>query len=346
VEDVLDYTPKAFRLTYDRFYVQITRYMPHLWGYFYSQTDQGAELAGFTNRVRKLVENVSTRELQKVINHFGPDVIICTHFLPLEMLLRLRRKERLARPIYCVVTDISAHTFWIYTNIEGYFVPTTHAKQQLQQSGVSADQIWVSGIPIDPSIAQMKVPAVMKHKYQLASDGHIITVFGGGVSNDHIHQVVKDLLATDIHGTLLVVAGRNKSLVEALADLRSSATLQLQVLGFVTYVDDLVAASDIVITKPGGLIMSEVLARGVPLVVIDPIPGQEEWNADYIVSQGAGIQLRLAGSVATAVQSLLQNGPRHAQLRQNAQAAGHPQAALTVAKQVMANLQLEAVHDN
>ena len=108
-------------------------------------------------------------------------------------------------------------------------------------------------------------------------------------------------------------------------------------MGFVDYLDDLVAASDLVITKAGGLIVSEIMARQTPMLLIDPIPGQEEWNADYVVSVGAGIQLRLLDMVPVAVDQLLQCPARLTELRAGAARAGQPHAALQVADAVLAD---------
>jgi processive 1,2-diacylglycerol beta-glucosyltransferase len=134
------------------------------------------------------------------------------------------------------------------------------------------------------------------------------------------------------------VGGRNTDVPGALADLTDGPHMRLKVLGHIDYLDDLVAASDLVITKAGGLIVSEVLARGRPLLVIDPIPGQEEWNADYIVSAGAGVQLRLPVWVPYTVQNLLAEPSRLTAMRECAGRAGHSRAALDIAEHILREL--------
>ncbi len=335
VENVLDYTPPAFHVAYEQSYLKLVDHAPQVWGYFYSHTDAKADLAKIGNSLRKMIEKVGARDLKKLLNNFMPDAIICTHFLPMEVLLRLKRKQRLAKPVYCVVTDVSAHIFWTYQDIDGYFVPTHYVRQQLIQRGVPANIIHTTGIPIDPTIAQPKDANAMRIHHGLPIDTPLLLLFGGGVPTEHIRTIATGLLNSGTEGTLVVVAGRNNALVAALADLSRSPTMDLRVLGFINYVDDLVAASDLVITKAGGLIMSEVLARGVPLIVIDPIPGQEEWNADFVVSSGAGVQLRMADSVAPTVCRLLKEPQTLGSMRANAMSIGHPRAALNIAEQVI-----------
>jgi processive 1,2-diacylglycerol beta-glucosyltransferase len=146
--------------------------------------------------------------------------------------------------------------------------------------------------------------------------------------------VVEGILALDHDGMLVVVAGRNADLPAALNGIGEGQRMRLRVLGQIDYVDDLVAASDLAITKAGGLIVSEVLARGTPLIVFDPIPGQEEWNADYLVSGGAGLQLRLPEWVPWTVRRLLSDRERLERIRERARQAGRPNAARDIAEYV------------
>ncbi|MCS6879734.1 MAG: glycosyltransferase [Oscillochloridaceae bacterium] len=337
VEDVLDHTPRLFRVAYARSYLELTDRAPLVWGYFYTQSNVDPNLAEFTNNLRRLVESIGTTGLKDLLRAFLPQIIICTHFLPMELLVRYRRSAQLTQPIYCVITDYAAHTFWTYTEIDGYFVGDTQTRDQLIARGVSARQICVSGIPVDPQIAEPKDQVEIRARYGLPVEGPIITLFGGGVNEEHVRVIVQGLKRSEVEATLIVVAGRNPTLVEYLADERSTPRLNLRLYGYVHFVDDLVVASDLVITKAGGLIVSEVLARGVPLVVIDPIPGHEEWNADYVVRSCAGVQLRMAESVPATVERLLSRPQLLAEMRANAACVARPRAAAVIAEKVISD---------
>jgi processive 1,2-diacylglycerol beta-glucosyltransferase len=337
VEDVLDHTSKLFRVAYARSYLELTDRAPLVWGYFYTQTNADPNLSEFTNNVRKLVEGIGVSGLRDVLRAFMPEVIICTHFLPMELLVRYKRNAQLPQPIYCVVTDFAAHTFWTYTEIDGYFVADAQTREQLISRGVTAAQVTVSGIPVDPSLGEPKERQAMRARHGLPLDGPVVTLFGGGVVDDHVRMIVQGLCRRDVACTLVVVAGRNPTLVGSLADIQSTPRLRLQIHGFIDFVDDLIVASDLVVTKAGGLIVSEVLARGTPLVVIDPIPGQEEWNADFVVSSGAGAQLRMSESVPATVERLLRQPHLLAEMGTAAQGVGRPRAASEIAEQVIAD---------
>jgi processive 1,2-diacylglycerol beta-glucosyltransferase len=339
VEDTLDYGNRAFRRAYIQSYLELSTHAPAIWRLFYEGTNlRDPQSGALANRLRGLAERPGGTHLARLVTRFAPDAIVCTHFLPVELLLRLKRRGRLPQPIYCVVTDVVAHCFWATPEIDGYFVASDLTRDQLVALGVAPAIIHVSGIPVDPAIAEPKTVAAMRLRHAYPIDQPLISLFGGGLDVERVYLMVAGLLARRIPGTLTVVAGRNAALAAALAELANSATPRLRVLDFITYVDDLVAASDLVITKPGGLIVSEVLARGAPLLLIDPIPGQEEWNADYVVSASAGIQLRMVELVPLAVQLLLAHPERLALLRLCAQGIGRPRAALDIAEAILCDL--------
>jgi processive 1,2-diacylglycerol beta-glucosyltransferase len=343
VADALDYGSELFRRAYSRSYVDMSEGSPLLWRLFYETTDASEpEWIEVTNRLRSLVERLGITRLERLVRKLAPEAIVCTHFLPVELLLRLKRQGRLPQPLYCVVTDFFAHAFWVTPGIDGYFVGSEMTRDMLAARGVTPAIIHVSGIPIDPAIAEPKELAEMRARHGFAPDQSLVTLFGGGLNIQRVRSIAQGLLASDICGILAVVAGRNQALTDALAGLADGPSMRIQNLGFIDYVDDLVAASDIVISKAGGLIVSETLARGTPMLLIDPIPGQEEWNADYVVSAGAGVQLRMAESVPDTIRQLLRHHDRLAVLRAGAQEAGRPRAALDIAEHVLRDLQVGA----
>jgi processive 1,2-diacylglycerol beta-glucosyltransferase len=333
IVDVLDYTSALFRMAYAKAWTELTDYAPELWGYFYTQTNTDPDVAKISNNIRKLVESVGTNDLKEVLHTFRPDIILCTHFLPMELLAQLKRKDHLTQPVYCVITDHAAHTFWTSTVIDGYFVGDSHTRKQLIERGIPGHKIRVRGIPINPSFAAPKDLSAIQRKRGVAPMH--ITLFGSGIADTHVRTIIKGIVSLDIPGSLAVVAGRNTSLMSSLANLYSHTAMTLRLMGFITYVDDIVAASTLVITKAGGLIVSEVLASGTPMVIVDPIPGHEEWNADFVVSNGAGMQLRMARSVPATVNRLLHTPPMLEMMQQRALAVASPDAAQHIANDVL-----------
>lgn len=335
VEDTLDYASLLFRQTYTRTYLELSDRAPGLWGSVYHGTDHAQTQVA--RDLRALLDRIGVTGLGRLVRRRQPEAIICTHFLPVQLLSRSKGLARLPQPLYCVVTDYTAHAFWAYSDVDGYFVACDEVRDLLAERAVPPAIVHTTGIPIDPAIATPKDIAAVRRSRNLG-DGPLITFFGGGIPIERVRGAVEGLLRSGLRGTLLVVAGRNTALAGALRGVEGHDRLRLQVLGFINYVDDLVAASDLVITKPGGLIVSEVLGRGTPLLLVDPIPGQEDWNADYVSGQGAGVSLRLLDTLPAVVRHLLADGERLALLRARAAAAGKPRAALDIADHVLRDL--------
>jgi processive 1,2-diacylglycerol beta-glucosyltransferase len=331
VQDTLDYGSGLFRRLYADLYIELSEKTPELWGFAYRESNR--EQNRFERELRQLYSRIGVYKVDE-LNHLRPDAILCTHFLPIDAALNSLAPAGLKAPVYCVVTDFVGHPFWAHPRIAGTFVGNDMTADMLVSHGVPRSSLRVTGIPVDPAIAQPKDAGAIRRQYNLG-EGAVLLLIGSGIENDKVRHIVQGLLGRDVAGALLVVAGRNYTLQQNLADLASSRRLQLRVLGFVDYLDDLVAASDLVITKSGGLITSEVIARGAPLLVTEPIRGQEEFNADYVVTAGVGVQARLTDSVPYMVESLVADAPRLAHMRQNAALHGRPRAALDVADSVL-----------
>ena len=337
MDDTLAFAPPMFRDVYAGSYLETVARAPGLWQRYFETTNlTDPQRIASSNLSRGQAEKPLLAPLERLVNRFAPSAIVCTHFLPAEVLAR--RKHGVNPPIYTVVTDHVAHSFWQTPGVDGYFVASETPRNQLIARGVPGAAIRIRGIPVALEISAPKDPAQVRIDHGWAPDRPLVSLLGGGLPLTHARRIAEDLLALERPATLVVVAGRNTDLPLALADLADGPQVRLKVLGAIDYVDDLVAASDLVITKPGGLIASEVLARGTPLLVIDPIPGQEEWNADYLASVGAGVQIPRFEMVAHSVRRLLAEPSRLATMRERAREVGRPRAALDIAEDILRDL--------
>jgi processive 1,2-diacylglycerol beta-glucosyltransferase len=339
VEDILDYGSRLFRTALTRAYLEVSGRTPLLWKMLYESSDlEDPDAVVASNAVRARIERLPLRQLEGFVTSYAPDAIVCTHMFPLTVLQRLKRQGALRQPLYCVITDYMVHSMWINDVVDGYFLASDATREAMIARGVPPTILHVTGIPVKLEIADPKTMEAARARRGLPADVPIVTLFGGGIEPARVRLVVTRLLTATKPGLLIVAAGRSQSLANSLADLGDGPSMRLLRLGLIDYVDDLVAASDLVITKSGGLIVSEVLARGTPMIVIDPIPGQEEWNADLVAGSGAGIQLRQPESVPLAALSLLSRPERLALMREQAVRVGRPRAALDIAEHVLADL--------
>lgn len=336
-EDVFDHVNEAARKLIRSAYNEISTKLQPL----YTMVHSGINLedAGAALRANSRMTAAGKPFLRRFVRHvegLAPDAIVCTMQWPLHVLKDYARERGV--PIYAVITDFSVQSTWLMEGTAAYFVASPLNREVLLARGVPDEQIVITGIPVRLEIAEPKDPAELRRRHGLPPDAAVITVFGGGVAVARVRQMVEGLLRLERPGLVVSVAGRNADLAAALADLGDGPLMGLRRLGFVDYVDDLVAASDLVVTKPGGLITSEVLARGTPMIVVDPVPGQEEWNADFVAGTGAGVQVRVPELVPLAVSALLEQPERLALARARAAAVGRPRAAFTIAERLLADL--------
>lgn len=342
-EDALAYANSIYRNAVTQAYKQLSEKVPQLYKAFYEGSDiDDLERSLDSNLIWAKLERPFFKELGQFVREIDPDAIVCVQQIPSRLLQLLEQEDQYAKPQYVVVTDVIAHSTWINYGVSCYFLPNILSANLLVQRGVDPSILRVTGIPVKLEIMEPKNKQEVRSRYNLPADIPLVTLFGGGLNPRRVRSMVTSLLESQMPIVLIVAAGRNEKLTEALDDLTDSAHVQLHKLSLIDYVDDLVVASDLIISKAGGLITSEILARGTPMVIVDPIPGQEEQNADVIAAAGAGVQLRLLEMVAPAVQYLLKHPERLTEMRQSALELGEPRAALNIAEHILDHLQIHS----
>ena len=333
--DVMDFASATFRKLYTDAYVTLVSKHPALWGMLYQMTAD-AKSDATMNKVRRSIERLNTRALRKRIDEFAPDAIICTHFLPAEILMHEIRRERLNIPVWVQVTDFDLHRMWVIPHMAGYFAANEEIGFRMRAIGMDGAAVHVVGIPIMPAFAQALDRATCARELGLDSQRRTVLLMGGGAGVGNLEQVAPHLLALEADFQLIVLTGKNTDAFAALQKLAPQHPSRLFPQGYTNQVERLMACADLVITKPGGLTSSECLAMGVPMIVHSPIPGQEERNADYLLEQGAALKAVDAVGLEYRVTELLASPARLAQLRERAHALARPHAAREVLRIVLA----------
>lgn len=346
-EDALAYASPIYRNAVTQAYKESSEKMPQLYKAFYEGSNVvDLEKSLDSNKVWAMLERPFFRKLGQLLHEIDPDAVVCVQQIPSRLLQLLSPEDQLIKAQYVVVTDLIAHSTWINYGVDSYFVPNDLSANFLIQRGVDPAILHVTGVPVKLEITQEKSKKEVRSRLGLRpTPSNVITLFGGGLNPKRVRSMVSELLENPSLGTLIISAGRNDQLLEAIADLTDSPQVELRKVGLINYVDDLIVASDLIITKAGGLITSEILARATPMIIVDPIPGQEEQNADVIAAAGAGVQLRLLEMVAPAVQYLVDHPDRLAEMRRAAVKIGHPRAALNIAEQILNDLQARSVSE-
>ena len=338
IEDALEFAGPVYRAMVQDTYKQLSERAPYLYQLIYEESDQDdleETLKG--NRFTARMEGIFFTKLEEWILQESPDILISVQQIPSRFLDVVSAKGRLAQPHYVVLTDLIAHSSWINENVDGYFVPSGLSAEMLSRKGVDSSLISVTGIPIRLEVSQPKEIMDTRKRLQLPVQGPIVTLLGGGLQPKRVRRMIQSLQRWLPEGVLMVVAGRNGELTKAIQGLETVGKLEIRKLGMIDYMDDVVVASDLIVSKTGGLITSEIMARGTPMLIVDPIPGQEQWNADGVAAAGAGLPIGLPEMVGPAAHALLNDRERITQMHNRALRVGRPQAAQLVAEKVMEN---------
>src|ERR1041384_3844936 len=278
--DVLNYTNKLFRHLYSKAYIDLVNKMPEVPGWVYDKLDKPWK----NERRRLALDKLNTRPFVKLLREYQPDLIVCTHFLPAEIVSWLKAKERLASRQVIVVTDFDVHAMWLVHHYERYFVAVEEARVYLEALGIPAGEISGGGGVVHPVFAVQKDKQEMRAKHGLAADRTTILLSAGGFGVGSVDALVQALMPLQHRAQIVAICGRNEELKKRLTRLaareKADATVILKPFGYTKEMDELMTASDLVLGKPGGLTTSEALARGLVFVIVNPIPGQEERNSD------------------------------------------------------------------
>jgi processive 1,2-diacylglycerol beta-glucosyltransferase len=329
--DVLSMATRPFRHCYGHIYLDLIDLAPSVLGFFYDLMDRPRPPAANAWEVLRVkLEKMSLRPFVHLLTSEPWDLIINTHFLPEEIIASLRRQGRLKTPQVLVTTDFETHRLWVHQPCEHYFTATEEAARYLECYGVPRGDATATGIPIHPRFAQPKDRSACLARQGLTGDRPIVLQLAGGYGVGPIEELYRALLEVEVPMELVVVTARNHDARTHLATVPVPPRHRTRILGFTEEIDDLMAVSDLVVTKPGGLTTAEALAVGLPLVITHPVPGQEERNSDYVLENGAAIKVNHVPTLALKVADVLRDRQRLEQMKANARRLGRPRAALEV----------------
>jgi processive 1,2-diacylglycerol beta-glucosyltransferase len=334
--DVLDFVSRLYRKLYSEGYVKVIERAPELYALLFKKTDNPALLRKLS-RVRRSLAGRSTTKFVKHLKAFKPDVVLCTHYLPLEILGHVKTKTAGFNPLtVCVVTDFEAHALWMEPGVDVYCVAAEETKARLVARGVKPENVVVTGIPVSARFSQPVDGAAVRQQLGLRDDLPTLLVLSGGFGMGPVAEILAELDKIEQPLQTLVVAGRNEELRRELAcqDRRHPT----RVLGFVRNMHELMAVSELIVTKPGGLTTSEALAMGKPLFILNPIPGQEAANSDFLLQHGAAEKANRVEDLPFRLGQLLGTRKLSA-LAHAAKELGRPNAAMDICREAQRRAQ-------
>ncbi len=320
--EMLRYASALFKRVYADLYAELVNHRPHVLGYIYRAMDHPWRY----EKRRLALDRLNTRPLVKLLERRQPAIVICTHFLPAEIVMHLRRRRLLDIPVGVVITDFDAHAMWLYRGVDWYFVAREEIKAHLTALGVPPETIHVTGIPVHPRFAAPMSKGEARTRMGLDPARTTVLVAAGGSGMGPVESLVRAVREIRHPVQIVVICGKNAALERRLNAMGGCAH-PARIVGYTTEMDTWMASADLLVGKAGGLTSSEALARGLILVIVNPIPGQEERNSDYFLEEGAAIRCNNLPTLAFKIDSLLGDSQRLSRMREAVARIARPHAA-------------------
>ncbi len=323
--DASQFTSRIVRWAIARSYYSLIHHQPDVWEYLYDNPAVYRRI----QFLQALLHRYHSAKFQRLLEQVRPDVIACTQAYPCAVAADFKKRHGLKIPLVGILTDHAPHLYWFHEAVDVYVVPSEQVKQRFVTRGVAPSRVRVLGIPIDPEFSRATDSISTAQAFGLDLKEPIILIMGGGGGFGRIHDIVTSLDSLPQACQLIVLTGTNQSLLRWLN--RQSFRHRVVPLGYVNQVSQLMDISTLLISKPGGLTISEALVKHLPVVIVNPIPGQEAYNARYLLSQGAAVEAGAPEMVRQTVRDLLDNPDRLTALRQHLVQLAHPHAAEDIA---------------
>jgi len=325
------YASRVLERMSTRAFFRVVKSTPSIWEDIYN--DPRSE-ARFT-RFRKVVRTLSPRGVDDALDIFAPDVVVCTQCFPCGMVSDYKEARGIDIPLYAVLTDFNAPSYWNYSSVDLYFVACREAKQALASGGIDECRIIETGIPISPRFSLSVSKDEARRIFGLPAGSPVILVMGGWSGWGPLEGLAVEILKAADGCTVAVVAGRNRGCYERLKVLRAKYGSSLRVMPFVSSIEILMSAADLLVGKAGGMTASEALAVGLPLILVDSLPGQERANAQYLCGRGAALEADNVDEAASIVLSLLSSPGTISSMRRRAIEISRPCAAVEVVERIL-----------
>ena len=337
--DCMKYVNKTIEKITTTAYQEMAKKAPWAWGRIYSDSQKGP-LAHISSRSNKIM----AIKLLRLLREKNPDLIISTHPFGSQMCSYLKRKGKISAKIATIMTDFAPHDQWLVGNdfTDYYFVAHDKMKQYLLSKNIPETKIFATGIPISNKFSQKYDKYTLLKKFELSEEKQTILFFGGGefgLGKTKTLQIFENFVTSNHNIQMVAIAGKNLKMQEGFKEIvkKYNKSDNIKILPYTDQVPELMYISDLVVTKPGGLTTSESLASCLPMIIINPIPGQEEENAEFLESNGIAIWIRKSDDSKVIIENILSNNEKLQSMRKNTNILAKPLSTQNICKILLGN---------
>jgi len=326
-----NYTNPILEKVINKAYMGVIKRTPEIWDYLYDNP----KVLKNTQRLREMIHRFNTGKLKSLLDEFGADCVVCTQAFPCGMVADYKKSFGLDIPIVGVLTDYAPHSYWIYYNVDKYIVPSEMTAKKLINNGIEVSRIAQFGIPIDPRFGEAPNRDAIRKKLSFDKDTPVILIMGGTQGLGPIGDLVRILDRSPLKAHIVVATGTNKKLFNWLNRKARGFRKDVRILGYAENIDELMEVSTMVVTKPGGITMAEALAKGLPMLILNPLPGQEAMNTRFLLTEGVAVKVEEPEDVPVITEELLYNPSKLRGMSDKAKALSKPNSSRDIARLVL-----------
>jgi len=337
--DCIEYVNKMVNKVTTSAYTELAKNAPWAWGYVYKKAEKGF-IAKITTDANKLM----AYKLNKLLQEFNPDYVISTHFFSSQMCAYLKKKNKAHFKLATVITDYAPHEQWLICpeEVDYFFVAHNGMRDALIEKGISKSKVFATGIPLSNRFLEHYNKKEILEEFGLKQGKKRVLFFAGGefgLGKSTTLEVLKTFAEYFHNIQIIAIAGRNKNMKEKFEELVENTSREdtIKILEYTNKVPELMSISDLVVTKPGGLTTTESLASGLPIIVINPIPGQEEENAEFLEQNGVGIWIKKEDNVKEILENLFSTPEKMLEMKVKARLLAKKNSTQDICKIVLNN---------
>lgn len=310
-------------------YLKTIKVTPALYGKLYTHSEGEYTIASTISS--KLIE-IMTHKLLPLLEDFSPDILICTHPFSTEMVSIMKSKYKISIPSISIITDYYSHGSWLHNNIDAYVVSNSDMIEDMVCKGIPRNIIYNFGIPVKPDFIERYDRTNTLKELDLSESKITILVMGGSLGMGKITNIYQELNKVNENIQIIVITGRNNKLYSELVKLKESSTKETRIIGFTNQVNKYMQACDLLLTKPGGLTITEALICQIPLGLFSPIPGQEEKNAQFLLKHNLAINLSNVDKCGEIIETMLSSSEKLKEMRENCTKFSKPSSVCDIYK--------------
>jgi len=324
-----NYTNPILEKVINRAYIGVIKRTPEIWDYLYDNPS----VLKKTQRLREIIHQFNTGKLKLLMDEFKPDVVVCTQAFPCGMVADYKKSFNLNIPLVGVLTDYAPHSYWIYNNVDRYIVPSEETGKKLIANGVDAAKVVPFGIPIDTKFCKTADRAKICAKLDINIHAPCILIMGGTQGFGPLKEVVRQLDRSYLNLQIIVATGTNKKIHGWLVSRHFKK--KVLSLSYAENIDEWMEIATVIITKPGGITTAEALAKGLPMLIVNPLPGQEAMNTVFLLKEEVAVKAENPEDVVILLEELLYNKHKLRTMREKARAVSKPDSSTKIAKLIL-----------